>query len=156
MEPPPYSCFFSPFTRVFPESTAAVFTTSSQSPPLDEHQDHVYSFNVRLAVLFVVYYCFNNTKGTDRDYLVIHITAGLVTLWSLEEGKLFLNCLYISEIYFPWYISENGSNFWKMAPDRLTQILKALFTQKVLQKSTERARDTHSYETLSSCLCCYF
>ena len=85
MEPPPYSCFFSPFTRVFPEWTAAVFTTCSQSPPLDEHQDHVYSFNVRLAVLFVVYYCFNNTKGTDRDYLVIHITAGLVTLWSRRE-----------------------------------------------------------------------
>ena len=30
-------------------------------------EDHVYSFVFRFAVLFIDYYCFNNTHGTDRD-----------------------------------------------------------------------------------------
>ena len=45
--------------------------TYSPSQPLNESQeDHVYSFSLGLAVLFIVYYGFNNTQGTNRDHLL--------------------------------------------------------------------------------------
>ena len=47
--------FFSRFTRVLPQSTRLQSPQpASQYSPLHEYQDHVYSFNVRLVILFVI------------------------------------------------------------------------------------------------------
>ena len=46
-----------------------VFTASSQSPRLDDSQEeHVYSFNLTLALLFIASCGSTNTQGADREH----------------------------------------------------------------------------------------
>ena len=67
MEPPPYLYFFSPLTRVLPESTRPQFTQPARGSHL--------SMNIKITYIILtssppVYYCFNNTQGTDRDHVL--------------------------------------------------------------------------------------
>ena len=76
IEPPPYICFFSPFTGVLPESTRP-------QPPQPAAGPHL-SMNIKIMYIVLttsppVFYCFNNTQGTDRDHFLTHIDAGLAT-----------------------------------------------------------------------------
>ena len=78
MEPPPYIYFFSPFTRVLPESTRLQTPQPVAGPHL--------SMNIKVMYLVLrtsapVFYCFPNTQGTDRDNLLTHLAAGLAVLF---------------------------------------------------------------------------
>ena len=66
MEPPPHSYLFSPFTPVLPQSARPQSSEPSSSPYLSMN----IKSSCRLAVLFLVYYCFNNTQDTDGDHLL--------------------------------------------------------------------------------------
>ena len=77
MEPPPYLYFFSPFTWVLPESTRL-------QPPQPTAGSHLSMYTkimyIVLTILAPVFYCFNNTQGTDHDHFLTHIAAGLAML----------------------------------------------------------------------------
>ena len=74
---PPTSISSAPFTRVLPESTRP-------QPPQPAAGPHL-SMNIKIMYIVLttsapVFCCFNNTRGTDRDHLLTHISAGLATL----------------------------------------------------------------------------
>ena len=77
MEPPPYIYFFSPFTRVLPESTMLQPPQPAAGPHLSMNIKIMY---IALTTRAPVFYCLNNTHGTDCDLFLAHIAAGLATL----------------------------------------------------------------------------
>ena len=77
MEPPPYIYFFSPFTWVLPESTRLQPPQPAAGPHLSMNIKIMY---IALTTSAPVFYCFDNTQGTDRDHFLTHMAADLAML----------------------------------------------------------------------------